>query len=66
MSVGTFEAFFGHDTQTAAAGAMRPRRVSSRFFRSARLLTNTCTTSTAADTAASKRTPSGSGASQSR
>ena len=66
MSVGTFEAFFGHETQSAASCLSLGRIACRRRSRSAFRVENKCTRSLVAVNRAEIFTPSGTGAMSSR
>src|SRR6185312_14361228 len=65
MSVATFDAFFGQETQTAASGRISFLSLVSSWTSLDRLAVKTCTTSTFVDTFAANSTPDGSGSSSS-
>ena len=66
MSVGTFEVFFGHDTQMTASGPSTFSHATSFFASSAFEVVKKCTTSVVLVTRAWNSMPSGSGASSLR
>src|SRR5204863_6578613 len=65
-SVGTFAAFFGHDTHRTASARIRVRRCGTISASADDAVANTCTTSTAVDNRGANVTSSGSGASKVR
>jgi hypothetical protein len=66
MSVATFDAFFGQETQIVPSCRSPRSSAPSRFARSVRAVANTCTISMSRPARARNVTPSGTGATRSR